>query len=157
PVAAAVSAEPEMAPQLPSLARLEELLAEGLASLDRGQESLAYHIFAKATEQRAPRGAGEAYADALKRAWFWRAKTAETVDEVVSSLEHALEYEPGNLQMQAHLAWARQRLDRERKLLPIDATTPAPKPGPIPAAPSRTWTALGSAVRLAGGLMALIL
>jgi hypothetical protein len=59
--------------------------------------------------------------------------------------------------MQAHLAWARQRLDRERKLLPIDATTPAPRPSPRPAAPSGAWTALGSAVRLAGGLMALML
>ncbi|MFI5267127.1 MAG: hypothetical protein ACHQ7M_07100 [Chloroflexota bacterium] len=144
----------EPAPQ-PSLAKVEELLAEGLATLDRGQESLAYHIFAKATEQRAPRGAGETYADAMKRAWFWRAKTAETIEEVVLSLEKALQYEPGNLQMQAHLAWARQRLERERKLMPIAQAPPAPAPEPRPV--SHRWSSLGVGVRMIGGLMALAL
>jgi hypothetical protein len=147
----------EVAAAPASLGRLEELLAEGLATLDRGQESLAYHIFAKATEQRMPRGAGEAYQDAMKRAWFWRAKTAETIDEVVPALEQALQYEPGNLQMQAHLAWARQRLERERKLMPIEQATPTPALALEPRPASRRWRSLGIAVRMLGGLMALAL
>ncbi|HVA26132.1 MAG TPA: hypothetical protein VMW62_17295 [Chloroflexota bacterium] len=147
--------EPVAAP--PSLARIEELLAEGLATLDRGQESLAYHIFAKVTEQREPRGAGDAYHDVIKRAWFWRAKTAETIGDVVESLEQALFYEPGNLQMQAHLAWARQRLERERKLVPIEQATPPPAPAPLPEPAARWQGSLGVGVRMAGGLMALAL
>ncbi|HLY66576.1 MAG TPA: hypothetical protein VKU60_13665, partial [Chloroflexota bacterium] len=158
---AAAAPEPTVEPVIPpSLAQLEELLADGLATLDRGEEGLAYHIFAKATEQRAPKDGGEAYLDAIKRAWFWRAKTAETVEEVVRSLESALRLDPGNLQMQAHLAWTKQRLEREQKLLPFDQPTVppgTPSPYPLHPTPYTLFSRLGIAVRLLGGLMALAL
>jgi len=161
-IAAAVAQAPEPVAepvQPPSLAKLEDLLAEGLAAMDRGEEGLAYHIFVKATEQRVPRGHAEAYADVMKRAWFWRAKTSETVQDLAESLEQALRFEPGNLQMQAHLAWARQRLEREQKLLPIDAATQLPDQPKTAAAVQRAgwWASLGVGMRIAGGLMALAL
>jgi hypothetical protein len=150
--------EPVVEPVLPpSLANLEALLADGVAALDRGEESLAYHMFAKATEQRIPRGAGEAYADVMKRAWFWRAKTSETLDDVVLSLERALQLEPGNLQMQAHLAWAKQRLERERKLLPVERSVPQPAAAPTLKPKATLWPSIGTAIRVLGALAALAL
>src|SRR5581483_9082011 len=151
------------APVVPaSVAKLEELLAEGLATLDRGQETLAYHMFVTATEAKAPRDGGEQYVDLMKRAWFWRAKTAETVEDLVFSLEQALRFDPQNLQMQAHLAWARQRLEREQKLVPAgEEAAPATShqtrdPRPETRNPS-WWTAIGESVRVVGGLLALAL
>ncbi|MBV8084816.1 MAG: hypothetical protein JO247_08370 [Chloroflexi bacterium] len=147
------------------LADLDQLIAEGLATLDRGQESLAYHLFAKATEHRLGRHASAEdqgqHGSLLLRAWFWRAKTAETVEDVVQSLEQALLIEPGNLQMQAHLAWARQRLEREHKLQVAAATPeqPAPFIAYTPPAPRKPGfgAALGEGVRVLGGMAALAL
>lgn len=147
------------------LARLETLLSDGVSALDSGQETLAYELFLKATEQPtklAERAAPELqsqHSSLMTRAWFWRAKTAETVDEVVGTLEQALHYEPENLQIQAHLAWARQRLERDRHVREgskasaelVGAARPA-------AAKSRRFGllhAVGSFIRVAGGLMAL--
>mgnify|MGYP001464082031 CR=1 FL=1 len=145
------------------LEEIEQLIAEGVRTLDLGQEGLAYHIFAKATQQRAPRGIPAAeLVDVMKRAWFWRAKTAETVDDVVFSLEKALELEPGNLQMQAQLAWAKQRLEREQKVNSA-AQESTDKPVPVfqyqpPQPPQPTFgTRLGELIRVVGGMAALVL
>jgi hypothetical protein len=147
------------------LADLEQLIAEGVATLDGGQESLAYHLFAKATEHRLGRQATAdeqaQHASLLLRAWFWRAKTAETVEDVVHSLEQALVIEPGNLQMQAHLAWARQRLERDQKLQAAAAMPAQPAPfiayAPPQAPAPGFGAALGEGVRVLGGMAALAL
>ena len=149
------------------LARLETLVSDGVAALDRGQDELAYELFLKATEQPAKLAEKAApelrsqHTSLMTRAWFWRAKTAETVEEVVDTLDQALRYEPDNLQIQAHLAWARQRLDREKHveqgaaagLQPVDIRqlSGATRKG------TSFLAALGVGVRMAGGLMALVL
>lgn len=148
--------------------RLETLLSDGVAALDSGQDTLAYQLFLKATEQstklvdKAAPEERTQHTSLMTRAWFWRAKTAETVDEVVQTLEQALRYEPDNLQIQAHLAWARQRLEREQHVQA--GTTAATQLDLTNAQPSRTahasrglFAALGGAVRIVGGLMALAL
>ncbi len=134
--------------QSPSMQRIEDLLAEGLATLDRGDESLAYHMFATATDQKQSKEAPAEYAELMKRAWFWRAKTAETLDDVVYSLEQGLLLDPGNLQLQAHMAWARQRLDREHKLLTQSMVSSG---GATAAGDAATDSASPRKSRLAGG------
>src|SRR5581483_4086795 len=118
---------PASTPAVHSLEQLEELLREGVAALDGAEEALAYHLFCKASACRPPAQAGAMaaqYTELLTRAWFWRAKTAETVEDVVHSLQQGLILAPDNLQMQAHLAWAQQRLNRERRL----QSTPSGQP-----------------------------
>ncbi|HEX6511384.1 MAG TPA: hypothetical protein VF157_03735, partial [Chloroflexota bacterium] len=147
------------------LRRLETLVSDGVAALDRGQDELAYQLFLKATQQPAKMDGKAApellsqHTSLMTRAWFWRAKTADTVDEVVKTLEQALHYEPENLQIQAHLAWARQRLDREAHVQ--KGTAQALQPFVTPPVSSKPraslWAVAGTGVRLLGGLMALAL
>ncbi|MDA8216880.1 MAG: hypothetical protein M0Z94_04605 [Dehalococcoidales bacterium] len=77
----------------------DELLAQGLAGLKAGNEELAYDYFAKACEA----------SPSNELAWHWRAKTAPTVDEVISCLQRLLEINPGNANVRADLKWALQR------------------------------------------------
>jgi hypothetical protein len=58
---------------------------------------------------RTPLEAGE---DA--REWFWRAKNAETIDDVVECLERAHQLDPGNDMIASNLDWARQRAEAKR-------------------------------------------
>jgi len=148
------------------VARLDELVSEGVSALDRGQDNLAYELFLKATQQPAnmvDKAADPAlrnqHTSLMTRAWFWRAKTAETVEEVVQTLEEALRYDPNNLQIEAHLAWARQRLEREQRLERVDEMPLKPVvagPGE-PSRRSRVLGSLGEAIRLVGGIAALAL
>jgi hypothetical protein len=148
------------------VARLEELVSEGVSALDRGQDNLAYELFLKATQQPAnmvDKAADPAlrnqHTSLMTRAWFWRAKTAETVEEVVQTLEEALRYDPNNLQIEAHLAWARQRLEREQRLERVDEMPLKPvvtRPGESSRG-SRVLSSLGEAIRLVGGVAALAL
>jgi hypothetical protein len=151
------------------VSRLESLLSEGVAALDRGQDTLAYQLFLKATEQPvklAEKAAPELrtqHTSLMTRAWFWRAKTAETVQEVVETLEQALKYEPDNLQIQAHLAWAKQRLEREQRVqegtaaaAQVATAAQAPATGAHDATRA-LLRACGVAIRVVGGLMALLL
>jgi hypothetical protein len=80
------------------------LLKEGLEAMRLGDEEAAHERFAAASE---------AHPEELL-AWYWRAKTADTVDEVVSSLERALIIEPHHDKISADLAWARERLARKQ-------------------------------------------
>jgi hypothetical protein len=149
------------------LTRLETLVSDGVKALDHGQDELAYQLFLKATEQPtklAEKAAPELrsqHTSLMTRAWFWRAKTAETVEEVVQTLEQALRYEPENLQIQAHLAWARQRLEREKHV--EEGAAEALQPVTLLPLPSSTrkrlslLAAMGIGVRMVGGLMALAL
>lgn len=147
------------------LARLESLVSDGVSALDHGQESLAYELFLKATEQQAklPQQAApelrDQHTSLMTRAWFWRAKTAETVEEVVDTLDQALKYEPGNLQIQAHLAWARQRLERDRRVQEGSAEAASIQRVDLAVMARRRsiWRGLGLAIRMAGGFMALAL
>ncbi|MHB8619702.1 MAG: hypothetical protein ACYDAG_09045, partial [Chloroflexota bacterium] len=127
----------------------DALVAEGLVELDRGEEALAYHLFVKATE----------CPNAGQQAWFWRAKTAETLDDLVTSLERGLSLDPGNVQMQAHLAWASQRLDRQRRTLSVQA--PAANPGAEVVGqgrlPGQWLRPTRDVLRLGGGLAGLAL
>jgi hypothetical protein len=77
-----------------------DLVERGIGFLQSGREAEAYAVFKRATEvdKRAV------------RAWFWRAKTAETLDEVVRCLKCAHELDPSNVQIAANLDWAHARL-----------------------------------------------
>jgi hypothetical protein len=49
------------------------------------------------------------------REWFWRAKNAETLDDVVECLEQAHALEPSNEMIAGNLEWATERRDAQRK------------------------------------------
>jgi hypothetical protein len=107
------------------------VLDRAIAALESGNDELAYQLFVQACHEdgRDP------------RAWFFRAKTAPTLKEVIASLERAAALAPDNDQIRVSLADARSRLERERTLRKIDdSTATAPKPSrpwaprPVPAA-----------------------
>ncbi len=79
-------------------------LAQGLAALKSGDEELAYDYFVKACKA-SPKN---------ELAWYWRAKTAPTLDEVIHCLEKLLKISPGNAKAQADLEWTQQRREREQ-------------------------------------------
>jgi hypothetical protein len=118
----------------------EELAEYGIMALEAGDEALAYTLFRRATEQQ-PNDV---------RAWFWRAKTAESLDEVISCLERAHALEPANSQIKGNLDSAIQR--REQARLRNAYTTSNQTPGPALAAPRslrapRLFVQLGRSVR----------
>jgi hypothetical protein len=81
-----------------------DLVEQGIAALEGGDEDLAYRLFERATTAE----------PGNVRAWFWRAKTAETLDEVITCLERARRLEPSSSQITAALEWATQRRQRAR-------------------------------------------
>ncbi len=92
-----------------------DLVAAGVKALEAGDEQVAYELFKKATKANKH--------DA--RAWYWRAKTAETLDEVIDCLSKAEALEPDNAQIAANLAHAQGRKqDREQ----APKATPIAKP-----------------------------
>jgi tetratricopeptide (TPR) repeat protein len=102
-----------------SAAREADLLERGIAAFEAGHEAEAYALFKQAVE-RNPRA---------ERAWFWRAKTAQTLDEVIQCLERAMELDPANQKVRANLTWARQRREREKLL--ASAAEPGPTAAPV--------------------------
>jgi hypothetical protein len=82
----------------------DDLIEAGIRAIEDGDEPSAYQLFKQATQV----GARDA------RAWFWRAKTAETLDEVIGCLEQALALEPASSQIKANLDWAVQRREQAR-------------------------------------------
>lgn len=81
-----------------------DLVAQGIAAIEASDESRAYALFKRATE-RAPRD---------PRTWFWRAKTSETIEEVILCLKQAHEFDPNNALIASNLQWAVQRRDAAR-------------------------------------------
>lgn len=105
----------------------DDLLAQGLSGLKAGNEELAYHYFVMATEA-SPRS---------ELAWQWRAKTALTLDEVITCLKEVLKLNPENAKVQSNLSWAIQRQQREQSLPGSSAAQPAVKKTPKNTAPRR--------------------
>lgn len=125
----------------------DALLEEGIAALKIGNEEAAHHLFVAACEA-SPQS---------ELAWYWRAKTADTVDEVVSSLEQALAINPSNAKIQADLDWARQRQEREQALVAATAPQEAPAPPRGPTAAQRLGRALRGLMPQVAGLAAFVL
>jgi hypothetical protein len=96
-----------------------DLAEQGIRALEAGDETAAYALFRRATE-RQPRDL---------RAWFWRAKTADSLDEVITCLEKALALEPANTQVKANLDSAMHRREQAR------AQKAASKSKPVPTSP----------------------
>ena len=80
----------------------EALLARGIAAVNAGVDG--YPLFKAATKSDRTSVA----------AWFWRAKTAETLDEVVDCLMRANGLEPHNELIADNLAWASARRDASK-------------------------------------------
>lgn len=91
---------------------IAELLQQGVAALDVGDEDRAHRIFVMASET---------YPDS-QEGWFWRARTAMDLDELITSLERLLDINPGNGKVQADLDWAIQRRRRELSRVQAPAT-----------------------------------
>jgi hypothetical protein len=77
----------------------------GIAALERTDDVLAHEHFTRATELD----------PASPQAWFWRAKTAETLDEVIDSLTNASELQPENELVSGNLELAIQRREAQRE------------------------------------------
>lgn len=88
-----------------------ELLGQGVAALDEGNEEKARAIFVSATEAY-PRS---------QEAWFWRAKMADGLDELITDLQTALDVEPTNAKVKADLDWANHRRERKLKMVELAA------------------------------------
>jgi hypothetical protein len=141
PIEAVVAPDAHGPALLPRVAAQEnDLVERGIAAVEAGDEGLGYRLFRKATEvdRRAI------------RAWFWRAKTAQTLDEVVACLRCALELDPANEQIQANLLSAQQRREP-----PAGSAATAPSATPVllkmprSASPRLAHTALRWCVELA--------
>lgn len=110
-----------------ALAAGDDLVLEGLQALKAGREEAAHQAFVLACAQN-PRS---------ELAWYWRARTALTVEEVITCLEELLRLNPDNAQARADLELARLRqahaaaLERERAARAA-AARPAPaRPGAL--------------------------
>jgi hypothetical protein len=104
-----------------------------VALLQRGREDEAYSAFKQATK----RHGGPA-------AWFWRAKTARTLDEVVHCLERAAAVDPGNEQVAQNLTAARARLAAAKAAPKTVKATAAETPMVATVGrAARGWRALG--------------
>ncbi len=76
-----------------------ELIEHGIDCIDAGRADEAYVYFSKAVEVD-PENV---------RAWFWKAKTGRTLDEIIYCLERALTLDPGNRMVAANLALFQRR------------------------------------------------
>lgn len=97
-------------------ARGEQAIVDGLRALREGDEPRAYQVFVAATEQN-PRS---------EAAWYWRARTAETVEEVIRCLEQLLQLNPDDRRAQQDLEQARQRKERADALARAQAPADSP-------------------------------
>ncbi|MBI4498705.1 MAG: hypothetical protein HY689_12495 [Chloroflexi bacterium] len=171
PAPTAASAPPSSAASLPDAplrrapdpaaagASPPDLVARGLAELEAGREDAAYGWFVQATTAF-PQDS---------RAWFWRAKTAAELTEVVTCLGHALAADPDNEQVQANFAWAMERLEREQQrgrfgqpFSPEEGHAALARSRQRPAPPARSPVAqvrsgLSEALRWAAGMACLAL
>jgi hypothetical protein len=86
------------------LAREEFFVLDGLKALRTGNEEAAHRCFVLATE----------HAPSSEIAWYWRARTGETIDEVIACLEEITRLNPGDAQARADLDAARSRKETER-------------------------------------------
>lgn len=96
--------------------READLLERGIAAVEAGHEAEAYTLFSQAVELN----------PLAERAWFWRAKTAQTLDEVIHCLQEALALDPTNEHIRTNLAWAIQRREREATITSQTRLGPAP-------------------------------
>lgn len=110
-------ARPDFGPNVlaRAAARESDLLERGIAALEAGHEEEAHELFRRAVQAN-PRA---------ERAWFWRAKTAQTLEEVIECLEQALAIDPANEKVRMNLEWAQQRRSRE-----LSVGTPGTDLGP---------------------------
>jgi hypothetical protein len=132
-VLAAASLNVAVAKTLP---RDENLLERGIAAMENGAETVGYACFKRATEVD-PTAA---------RAWFLRARTAETLDEVIDCLTHANALEPSNSLIATNLDWAIERRESRRQ-----AAKSKPKKAPdATATATPTQRGPGVAARAAG-------
>lgn len=100
-----------------------KLLEQGISALDEDREDRAYQLFVAATK-----------ADATnENAWFWRAKTALDLNEVIACLERVLEINPNNQKARDSLGWAtdRRRTEIKRQQL-VHALPPASFASAVP-------------------------
>jgi hypothetical protein len=124
-----------------------ELVTAGIAALEIGNELEAQKLFERATQ-----------VDKHDvRAWYWRAKTAETLEEVVDCLQQANQLDPSNMQIAENLVNALERLDalhNAPKSRPMaNDRTPVTEPEAVPAH-LRGPRQVPLAVRLVGSLLA---
>ena len=82
----------------------EDVVEAGISALESRDEAAAYRLFKEATQMH-PRDV---------RAWFWRAKTAESLDEVIDCLERAAVLEPSSSQIKVNLDSAVRRREQAR-------------------------------------------
>ncbi|MBI2909621.1 MAG: hypothetical protein HYX92_18425 [Chloroflexi bacterium] len=116
PVAAEAASVPYVEPlgDESCLTALEgTLLQQGIVALNQGNEERARKFFVAATE---------AHPDS-EEAWFWTAKTAPDLAELISCLERILVINPNNGRVKADLAWAMQRKRQEELLSKQDWTS----------------------------------
>jgi uncharacterized membrane protein len=87
----------------------ETILADGMRALQAGDEERARELFvAKIVE------------DPLDEvAWYWRARTSDTIEELIYSLEQLVYLDSENTRFQADLAFARERRALQQALLPV--------------------------------------
>lgn len=86
------------------LAGEEFFVLDGLKALRAGDEEGAHRCFVLATE----------HAPTSQIAWYWRARTGETIDEVIACLEEMIRLNPDDPQSRADLELARRRKEREQ-------------------------------------------
>ncbi|HLB13274.1 MAG TPA: tetratricopeptide repeat protein [Dehalococcoidia bacterium] len=121
-----------------------KLIDHGISALDAEDEARAYQFFVSATEAEPGNEA----------AWFWRAKTAADLGEVISCLERVLEINAFNEKARASLNWALDRQQADVKRQRFVSTLPAPLRPTVPSSPdperqhllvfsSRAYMALG--------------
>ncbi|MBI4504141.1 MAG: hypothetical protein HY691_01280 [Chloroflexi bacterium] len=133
-------------------ARELDLMERGLAAVEAGREAEAHDLFREAVAAN-PRSV---------RAWFWLAKTAPTLDELIVCLEHALALEPANEQVRRNLVWALRRREQAREMAAVPADALAaialrPTLDGRPAAGAELWSGLLGLVRAAGAAAAIML
>jgi len=133
----------------PRIEPAEALLARGIAAINAGADG--YPFFKAATKSDRANVA----------AWFWRAKTAETLDEVIDCLMRANALDPRNDLIADNLAWASARRDASKAAeQAVKAAARRPQPAPNAAAkhykPSpmkQALSSLGSLLRTGAALV----
>lgn len=119
------------------LADEEFFVIDGLKALRAGDEETAHRCFVLATEHNRTSEVG----------WYWRARTGETIDEVIACLEELRRLSPDDQQARADLELARERKGREQLVASI--TDMSVSASAQVAAPNRSSKASGglSAIR----------
>lgn len=91
------------------LADEEFFVIDGLKALRTGDEETAHRCFVLATE----------HDPSSEVSWYWRARTGETIDEVIMCLEQLLRLNPDDQQARVDLELARERKGREELVASI--------------------------------------